>query len=405
MDYSRRIPSGYRSNINQFDENEWLKRSYDKDPRDQHSVIQKTGNSFDNCTRYDNQERSFYHNQSNSDRLKQYKKDNEILLKKLEKYEEEGGLFSVVNQKAQHTFQRQNPSTFKRERIHERDEKRLYPPSMTSAVDRSDNHQKNAGSEQRHLNRSYSKEYEFQPKRKKDDIQSLGFQGNHKLYDRELDSHLHKPTNHDFDRIMRELNDHAKNQTQNNSDTFGQLNIAILEAAKQRDIEAAERAFSDIKSAGFEPNINSYNALFKAYSKSKFIITALQFFDEMKAQGLQPNLSTYIHLINMCGRNKNLCKAIQLFEELLKAELNPDVATYTSLINACLQSNDSDKAFEVFEIMQMDGMQPNEITYNSLIDAFIHFKKHKLALIIYDEMKKNGIHISETLYRTMEKEY
>lgn len=89
-----------------------------------------------------------------------------------------------------------------------------------------------------------------------------------------------------------------------------------------------------MKEKGYEPNLQNYNAMIKAYGRLGDILTAFQLVDEMVTKRLPVRLDTMNHLLQACATNQELGfrHALLVWSKMLRWRQNPDLYSFNLLL-------------------------------------------------------------------------
>ena len=106
-----------------------------------------------------------------------------------------------------------------------------------------------------------------------------------------------------------------------------------------RSSEKALSAFSELKAAGLQLTVITYNTLISALGNGGQWEEALSTFAELKTAGLQPTVITYnalIRALSTGGGEPQLQQALDVFVNMLSTDISPDNVTCCEVISTLL---------------------------------------------------------------------
>jgi len=208
-------------------------------------------------------------------------------------------------------------------------------------------------------------------------------------------------------RLFREMKEAG---VEPNVQTYNALINAHAKRAKMRrdpkQIDAAERILQAMLNDGaVEPSKNTIDTVMHACAQIGDVDRARRWFDEMKDADMQPSAHTYAVLIDAHAKRGKETRdeaqvkmAEQMFQLMNEENIQPDRVCYTALIDACAQLGNVERAKFWLHKMVNAGVQPNDHTYNALINAYAqHGRKTrnrkyvKEAEQFLEEMQEKGI--------------
>jgi|AntRauTorckE5430_2_1112549.scaffolds.fasta_scaffold04763_4 pentatricopeptide repeat protein len=159
--------------------------------------------------------------------------------------------------------------------------------------------------------------------------------------------------------------------------------------ARRRNMDAAMKVWSWMKSAKVQRSVFHYNSLISVCEKCKDWRMALDLMKEMDELRIEKNQITYSSAISACEKSGNFQVAIDLLDRMENECEGKSVIPYNAAISACEKGLNSAKALQVFDRMKKRGVIPTVITYSALISACEKCGQWKLALEVLEWMKKD----------------
>jgi len=118
------------------------------------------------------------------------------------------------------------------------------------------------------------------------------------------------------------------------------------------------------------PNVQCYNAAFKALAVSDLVDDAVHFYVRMRLRDhVEPNEITYNILVDMFAKREEVVHAMEVIQQMRRDGIAPSNVTYTSLLNACAESKRPDLADAVIREMKETGEQPDILCWNAALKA------------------------------------
>ncbi|MCW5933659.1 MAG: hypothetical protein KIT45_05060 [Fimbriimonadia bacterium] len=143
--------------------------------------------------------------------------------------------------------------------------------------------------------------------------------------------------------------------------------------------DAASQLLKDMREAGVEPNVETFNALF---SKAKDHSTQWTWFQRMRQSGVQPNVKTFNILIDSAPDESVINKWLV---RMSRAGVQPDSMMLNTLIS---RSKDHAGALRWLERMKKHNVKPTIATYELLISKADDIRT---AMRWVDQMFEEGI--------------
>lgn len=96
-----------------------------------------------------------------------------------------------------------------------------------------------------------------------------------------------------------------------------------------------------MQSEGISPDVNTFNALIFAYSRSGLMHHAVDMYDQLRALKLRPTIATYNLLLKVSSTRGDVWRCFQLMQDLINDGIEPTVESYQHLLVACQISGDT----------------------------------------------------------------
>ncbi|KAL9228898.1 hypothetical protein vseg_004428 [Gypsophila vaccaria] len=152
-------------------------------------------------------------------------------------------------------------------------------------------------------------------------------------------------------------------------------------------MDEVESVVTEMKSAGFCPDIGCYNVMINGFCQKNKLEKAHQLLKDMETYGLKPDSFTYNTLISYFSKIGDLKTSHTILRQMLKDRVLPTVVTIGVLVNAFCSVGQLDKAMKIFkETKNSTKIPPNTVIYNTLIDCHCRNKMVEGALSLFDEM-------------------
>ncbi|KAG1375277.1 hypothetical protein G6F61_008604 [Rhizopus arrhizus] len=201
---------------------------------------------------------------------------------------------------------------------------------------------------------------------------------------------------------------------------------ALVAASGQHDgPERARGVMEEMKRAGVEPNLYTYNLLLNCFKKHGELAAAETL---LKAMGpIEPDAVTYNTLLQLWRQTDEGDRLFAFFRDQVKVA---DVYTYTIVLDAAMAYDAPEQGQRAFEALlkqpkldtaAMNTMlryksgdveaclalyrrlrcRPDQKTFNILLDACLKQGEDAQAMRVYEEMKKKRIRPDEVTYGTL----
>jgi len=157
-----------------------------------------------------------------------------------------------------------------------------------------------------------------------------------------------------------------------------------------RDHTPALALFDSIRKERL-PEVEIYNAIFKVLRHAMRMPIAFGIFSDMRSLGVKPNMNTYNELIAGCVKSKLGSEAVNYFQEMQKDSIEPNLLTMISLISAFADQGKTKEGYAVLQkVAETDGWETNVVMYNSLLKGCVKTRDLEFAETLFEEMKKEG---------------
>ncbi|KAG9439799.1 hypothetical protein H6P81_019964 [Aristolochia fimbriata] len=121
------------------------------------------------------------------------------------------------------------------------------------------------------------------------------------------------------------------------------LNCVILGCANIWDLDRAYQTFEAISNTfNLTPNVNSYNALMKAFGRLKKTFEASRVFEHMTSLNVKPNAMSYSLLIDAHLANKDAKAALSVVDDMVQAGFTASKETLKKVRRRCVRECDAD---------------------------------------------------------------
>ncbi|KAJ3685278.1 hypothetical protein LUZ61_014442 [Rhynchospora tenuis] len=185
-------------------------------------------------------------------------------------------------------------------------------------------------------------------------------------------------------------------------------------------MDYARKVFDQI----LQPNVITWNAMIRGYTKSKSPLDGLLMFKLMLSRGVYPDSYTLsvvtracaqvmgmqigesVHamvirlgfdldmfvmsgLVNLYGNCGNIHAARDVFDEMPER----DVVTWTSILSSYSIVNRWDDVLQLFDEMIREGLEPNKVTFMNLLSACGQCQKSEQAEWIHCQISKYGFEL------------
>lgn len=160
---------------------------------------------------------------------------------------------------------------------------------------------------------------------------------------------------------------------------------------RESQLTTVSRLFKSLREEGYPLDVYAYTSLISALSRNRKFKEALGFFEQMKEAGPQPSLVTYNVIIDLYGKKgRSWENILELFEEMKAQGIQPDEYTYNTAITACASGSLCEEATELFTQMKSSNCTPDRVTYNALLDVYGKAGWYNEAANVLKEMESAG---------------
>lgn len=171
-------------------------------------------------------------------------------------------------------------------------------------------------------------------------------------------------------------------------------NTMLDVCARSKQADRAERVFEEMKQAGVEPNVISYNSLVNAHAMCGNLDAALRAFASIppelfKNSSLQNKKVAFQAVMTACARAADYAKCREVFIQMTEAGVPPDRGHFSALLAACAHGKHGDIAQAIFNQMPAYGVVPDVANWTILISC--HTNNLPRCKELVEEMKLSSI--------------
>ena len=167
---------------------------------------------------------------------------------------------------------------------------------------------------------------------------------------------------------------------------------ALVQAyARDGNVEAIDATLALMRGDGVAPNCHTYTVAVDGLVErgdARGTVEAERFVRDMRVAGIEPSVVTYNCLLkgvlrtSSCGsrddanatkpkRVGGFSRAERVLEEMRARGVSPTVVTYNTLIDACVSHGEpAESMFKVLSALVRDGHRPDVVTYTTLLKHF-----------------------------------
>jgi len=176
------------------------------------------------------------------------------------------------------------------------------------------------------------------------------------------------------------------------------FNQELHALAERSDDRGALAVFNRMRAAGAQPNLATFNHIFRACKKARSVETRMleALYAAMQTARIEPDTTTYHELLSCYGRTGAVQEAENLFHQMKASGVQLDVRMYSSLLTGYGRAADKDKletkeSFSkvdaVFNDMRAAGVKPDVAVYNAYIMAACRCEKWLAAVQIFEDLE------------------
>ncbi|GKV38242.1 hypothetical protein SLEP1_g46176 [Rubroshorea leprosula] len=180
------------------------------------------------------------------------------------------------------------------------------------------------------------------------------------------------------------------------------LNALIIACILAGEYGKVNRIFTEFpRKYDITPNLETYNAVIKAFSESGSSSSAYSVVAEMERKGVEPNKTTFGNMLaGFYSEEKyeDVGKVLKMMEE---RGIPRGLSTYNIRIKGLCKLKKSFEAKALLDGMLSRGMKPNSETYGHLILGFCKEGNLEEAKNMFKSMKKAGCKPDAQCYFTL----
>eukprot|EP00210_Caulerpa_lentillifera_P003363 g3207.t1 len=163
----------------------------------------------------------------------------------------------------------------------------------------------------------------------------------------------------------------------------------INKCVKRRNIREAQEVFDLMKKKSIDPDVVTYTALMKGYSRVGNAQRVFVLFKGLESEGIIPTQKTFNTIINACAINGDVRKALFFLDRMKHMySLEPDEVTYGSMLKVCVEAKDLRTAKETFEEAISSGVKVNVIMLTTMIDVYAECCNKENIIQYFKECKE-----------------
>lgn len=189
------------------------------------------------------------------------------------------------------------------------------------------------------------------------------------------------------------------------------INTLIDAYGRVGNFDKAEAAFDEMEDLGIDRDINTYNALVIALSKSsdrRHCLRAMSVFAEIDESGLEPDINSYHGALQACRALGLWKQAMGILEEIEDSDkLVSDTTALNLALGACSRGPPQDgklratAASDLFERMGQRGIVRDEVAYEALIISLEAGGKYNSAIDHFNGMLKKNLTWTTPIYNAI----
>ncbi|KAK7391316.1 hypothetical protein VNO78_19730 [Psophocarpus tetragonolobus] len=147
------------------------------------------------------------------------------------------------------------------------------------------------------------------------------------------------------------------------------------------------KAFRGIAS----PNVISWTSLIAGFAEHGLEEESFQLFTEMQTAGVQPNSFTLSTVLGACSKMKSIIQTMKLHGHIIKTKADIDIAVGNALVDAYAGGGMAHEAWSVIGMMNHRDL----VTYTSLAARLNQRGDHEMALKVITHMCNDEIKMDE----------
>lgn len=166
-------------------------------------------------------------------------------------------------------------------------------------------------------------------------------------------------------------------------------NIMIREKCRKHDLEGARGLLNEMRQAGCEPNITSYNLvlsiLYKIGESAEVLLR------EMKDMGCSPDETTFEILVLQSCKHGHFDFALGIVDKMLSFGLEPRLTTHAAIVKGYFASQRYEEAHKYVVDSSLKHRQSSNVLYSLLARLYLNKDDTVNALNIISEMIEKGL--------------
>ena len=159
----------------------------------------------------------------------------------------------------------------------------------------------------------------------------------------------------------------------------------------KRGFERAERVLEEMRARGVSPTVVTYNTLIDAcVSRGEPAESMFKVLSALVRDGHRPDVVTYTTLLKHFGKRGDVVAARWLMREMeADANVRVDASAVNALVDALCRGGRTREATEVARAMR-ETLNPDANTYGALLDGFARVGDDRSAAALYAALKRRG---------------
>ncbi|KAK2974647.1 hypothetical protein RJ640_030255 [Escallonia rubra] len=176
---------------------------------------------------------------------------------------------------------------------------------------------------------------------------------------------------------------------EHNSVTY---NAAVRALGRYDSVEEFWSMMKEIKSAGFEVDLDTYIKLSRRFQKLKMLEEAVMLYEQMMDGPFKPSLQDCSTLLRTLGTvpNPNLDLVFRVVKKYEAAGYTLSKSVYDGIHRSLTSAGRFDEADKIMETMSASGYEPDNIAYSQLIFGLCKAKRLEEAGKVLDVMEARG---------------
>ncbi|KAJ7559619.1 hypothetical protein O6H91_04G093700 [Diphasiastrum complanatum] len=125
-----------------------------------------------------------------------------------------------------------------------------------------------------------------------------------------------------------------------------------------------------IKDDVFKPNVWTQNMILKNYGKWGQVTKMEEWYERLTSLGVEADITTLNTLMNVYGKERMFEKMTAVMEYMKRYHYNLDTISYNIMIDAFGKAGMVQEMHKIFNLMKFEGVRPDSITFCSLINGY-----------------------------------